>query len=94
MRTPAKRIEPQPSAREVGIAAGGDLVRLITSPDLGPQVVFLGLPIPPLTDREQPPRSGSGHQNSARRPMQDAAGRSNNSGPPQRLGGNVMPSAR
>jgi hypothetical protein len=31
-----------------GGAAVGDLVRLITSPDLGPQVVFLGLPIPPL----------------------------------------------
>jgi hypothetical protein len=31
-------------------AAVGDLVRMIT--DLGPQVVFLGLPIPPLTDKE------------------------------------------
>ena len=33
-------------------AAVGDLARMKTSPDLGPQVVFLGLPIPPLTDKE------------------------------------------
>jgi hypothetical protein len=46
-----------------------------TSPDLGPQVVFLGLPIPPLTDKEQPPRSGRGHQNSGRHVMQLSAPR-------------------
>jgi hypothetical protein len=34
-------------------AAVGDLVRLTKSPDLEPQVVFLGLPIPPLTDKDR-----------------------------------------
>jgi hypothetical protein len=38
----------------------GASVLSLMAPDLGPQVVFLGLPIPPLTDKEQPPRSGSG----------------------------------
>jgi hypothetical protein len=69
------------NARESGCGAGdagksggrrpctGDTIALI----LGPQVVFLGLPIPPLTDKEQPPRSGSGYQNSGRHVMQPSA---------------------
>ena len=47
----------------------GSICRLIREP----QVVFLGLPIPPLTDREEPPRSGSGHQNLGRHVMQQSA---------------------
>jgi hypothetical protein len=35
----------------------------------------LGLPIPPLTDKEQPPRSGGGHQTSALGVMQLSAAR-------------------
>jgi hypothetical protein len=49
-----------------------------------PQVVFLGLPIPPLTDREEPPRSGSRYQNSALAGMQQSAAAG--SDPPQRHG--------
>ena len=76
--------EPPPtrSAALLGGAAVGDLARMKTSPDLEPQVVFLGLPIPPLTDKEPPPRSGSGYQNSARHVMQQSAAAG--SDPPQR----------
>jgi hypothetical protein len=61
--------------RVVGLRHNGEgtLYGSTMSPDWEPQVVFLGLPIPPLTDREEPPRSGSGHQNLGRRLMQPSA---------------------
>jgi hypothetical protein len=50
-RAPARTLARAAAARAMRArAAVGDLVRMIT--DLGPQVVFLGLPIPPLTDKE------------------------------------------
>jgi hypothetical protein len=38
--------------------------------DLDPRSFFQGLPIPPPTDREEPPRSDSGYQNSGWHVMQ------------------------
>ena len=53
-RAPARTLARAAAARAMRArAAVGDLVRLCR-PDLGPQVVFLGLPIPPLTDKEKP----------------------------------------